>query len=398
MRPKMRVNPAARRKSSIPVAKPLMIRLITMSMRTHTHFPAETPFQNGPAESPQAIPKNRLCNSLSLFNSSIGPLWTQRPPSRITNRSPTARAMEKFCSTNKMVVRSLISRIPSTILPTMMGESPLLGSSISRRDRFWTKARAIDSICFCPPLKSPLFRRQYIFKSEKSPRIHASRSAAGGSSFPMANFRFSSTVRSPKRPTSSGTYPIPFRAITWVGRNWIASPSNRTAPRTTGESPMIDRSVVLFPAPFLPRSTVTSPRGTPKETPCRMWCRPITVWRSLNSRSMNNPSQVDRLHPFVPHDLLRRSLRQKTSAGQHQHPVRKVENQVHLVFDQEKGPFPSLLQKAEQLQDGRHLFPGHAGGRLIQQKQLRLQGEEHGDFQLALLPVGQIFGRQILLG
>ena len=43
-------------------------------------------------------------------------------------------------------------------------------------------------------------------------------------------------------------------------------PLKRMVPARGGVSPMIDRSVVVLPAPFRPRSTVISPAGTAKET------------------------------------------------------------------------------------------------------------------------------------
>ena len=51
-------------------------------------------------------------------------------------------------------------------------------------------------------------------------------------------------------------------------------PLKRTAPARGGVSPMIERSVVVLPAPLRPRSTVISPAGTVKETSRSTWLLP----------------------------------------------------------------------------------------------------------------------------
>jgi hypothetical protein len=50
----------------------------------------------------------------------------------------------------------------------------------------------------------------------------------------------------------------------------MSRPSNVTRPALGFHRPMMVRSVVVLPAPFLPSSTVMAPRGTAKSTPCRM--------------------------------------------------------------------------------------------------------------------------------
>ena len=65
-------------------------------------------------------------------------------------------------------------------------------------------ARAIASICFCPPESAPAASDQNFSKAGNRPNTHFSRS---GSISPSraASTRFSRTVRSEKMPMFSGT-------------------------------------------------------------------------------------------------------------------------------------------------------------------------------------------------
>ena len=60
------------------------------------------------------------------------------------------------------------------------GARPLVGSSISSSSRGSTIARAIDSICFCPPDSEPARDSQNFFSAGKKPKIQASRASSSG--------------------------------------------------------------------------------------------------------------------------------------------------------------------------------------------------------------------------
>ena len=78
--------------------------------------------------------------------------------------------------------------------------------------------------------------------------------------------RFSSTVRSPKMPRSSGTRAMPFSTISWGGRAAISSPLIRMLhPGRAGASPAMLRISVLLPAPFAPSMTTISSAPTVTE-------------------------------------------------------------------------------------------------------------------------------------
>ncbi len=84
------------------------------------------------------------------------------------------------------------------------GARPLVGSSISKRRRGSTMARAIDSICFWPPDSVPARDSQNFFKAGKKPKIHSTRPESSARSR-AASTRFSLTLRSEKTAIVSGT-------------------------------------------------------------------------------------------------------------------------------------------------------------------------------------------------
>ena len=69
-------------------------------------------------------------------------------------------------------------------------------------------------------------------------------------------------------------YATPRRATSYGGMPAISFPRSRIDPRFGGESPMIERRVVVFPTPFLPSRATTSPSPTERETSWRMWLVP----------------------------------------------------------------------------------------------------------------------------
>jgi hypothetical protein len=84
------------------------------------------------------------------------------------------------------------------------GLLPLVGSSVRNSLRGSMTARAIESICFCPPDRNPAGSDQNVLSAGNSPNTHRSR-AASMSPARAASSRFSRTVRSAKIPMFSGT-------------------------------------------------------------------------------------------------------------------------------------------------------------------------------------------------
>ena len=85
----------------------------------------------------------------------------------------------------------------------MAGARPLVGSSISSSARGSTMARAIDSICFCPPESAPARDSQNFLSAGKKPKIQARRPSSSGPSRAPST-RFSFTERSEKIAIVSG--------------------------------------------------------------------------------------------------------------------------------------------------------------------------------------------------
>ncbi len=91
---------------------------------------------------------------------------------------------------------------------------------------------------------------------------------------PRGSLRFSSTVSEGNTARSSGTYPSPRVAI-WCGLWWVMGvPLWTMVPSLMGTSPMMALRVVVFPAPFRPRSAATCPSGISNERPLRAWLSP----------------------------------------------------------------------------------------------------------------------------
>ena len=67
-----------------------------------------------------------------------------------------------------------------------------------------------------------------------------------------------------------------------------------------------------------------------------------------------------------------------------------MEDHPHVVLDQHDRQLLLLVQPADQLGDVVGFLVAHAGGRLVEQQQARLQGQRHHDLGRALIAVGQL--------
>ena len=76
--------------------------------------------------------------------------------------------------------------------------------------------------------------------------------------------------------------------------------------------------------------------------------------------------------------------------GHHGHPVGDGEHEIHVVLDQQH-----RMLARQALEQGGHalrFLRAHAGQRLVEQQDLGVAGERHGDLELALLAVRQRAG------
>jgi hypothetical protein len=79
--------------------------------------------------------------------------------------------------------------------------------------------------------------------------------------------RLRDAVNVGKTRRSSGTHPMPRRAMRWVGQRVTSLPCHSTVPARAGVRPRMLRNVVVLPAPLGPRSATISPASTRSETP-----------------------------------------------------------------------------------------------------------------------------------
>src|SRR6266496_328866 len=229
------------------------------------------------------------------------------------------------------------------------------------------------------------------------------RSRLRASSWCIATRRFSSTVSVAKIPCPSGTKPTPSRATSYGGIRSMALPSKRMEPRAGCRRPMMLRIVVVLPAPFRPRSTVTASRFTPSDTPWRMWCWPMYVWMSSTSRTVSlmlvaATAKVGRLDLRVPADGVGRVVGDEPAVLQHGDGIGERHDHVDLVLDQEHRPVPPAANGLDQCDDGRHFLERHPRRRLVEQEHLGVERQENAHLELALLAVGQLARGRTPLG
>ena len=129
------------------------------------------------------------------------------------------------------------------------------------------------TICISPPERFSHSRSIRCSSAEKIPNI-SSRDQDRKRVRLRAMERFRATVSVGKMRRSSGTQPIPSRAISWVARAVMSPPSNRMIPRRAGVRPRIDRRVVVLPAPLGPSNATTSPCAMLRDTPNSAWVSP----------------------------------------------------------------------------------------------------------------------------
>src|SRR5262245_53381133 len=284
---------------------------------------------------------------------------------------------------------SFSRRIVAPICCTITGASPSVGSSSSKSLAPVRKMRALASICCSPPESFVPWLRSRSLKLGNSPTIRSTGkppgATVGGSS------RFSCTLRLAKMPRSSGQNAIPSRAIALDGRSISSWPPNTTEPVLRATIPMTDLSVVVLPAPLRPSSVTTSPERTSRSTPWRMCDSSYHAFRFRTVRSGVAPalamvapatrataSGMARSHVGlddvgVSRDLRVVALRQDLAAGEHGDDVGQVLDHAQVVLDHQHRAMNRHL--LDQCCDALHVLVAHAGGGLVEQHHLGVEGE-----------------------
>src|ERR1700687_2174878 len=109
------------------------------------------------------------------------------------------------------------------------------------------------------------------------------------------------------------------QAMAEGGKPPIDRPSRRMLPLLGASTPMLDRSVVVLPAPLRPSSATTSPCSIRSESPNKTWEAPYSVLiRSTSSRLMGvQPSEIGVMDRLVAPDFIGRAVRQKPALVKH---------------------------------------------------------------------------------
>ena len=102
---------------------------------------------------------------------------------------------------------------------------------------------------------------------------------------------------------------------------------------------------------------------------------------------MRRHAEIGFLHDGRRDDGGRLAVGDERAVVQDDDAVGERAHHVHLVLDEEDGPVAAGLQVVDQLEHRRHLVDAHAGGRLVEHEDLRLERDEQRHFELALVPV-----------
>src|SRR5215218_3502627 len=290
------------------------------------------------------------------------------------------------------------------------GESPIEGSSsISSFGRLII-ARPIASICCSPPENVPAGWERLSRKISKRLKTRSRSCATPPLSLraKAPSIRFSSTVNRGKIRRPSGECAKPRVSTSCAGVLSIRSPSNQISPDSGLIRPEMVRSVVVLPAPLVPRSVTTWPWSTLKLIPLTAMTRPYATFRSLTSSIvvtlllerlelggvLRSCADVSLDDPWVGLDLGWRAFDQGSALNQTQHAVAEVEDEPHVVLD-DNNRKTKIANLEDQVLGLPSLLGIHARCRLVQQQQLGIGTESASNFESPLVAVGQI-PRQVI--
>ena len=156
-------------------------------------------------------------------------------------------------------------------------------------------------------------------------------------------------------------------------------------------------SVVDLPAPFEPMRVTISPSSTVKLTPAGRGCRRSRCGRPrARAGPRAPPSRV--AAPRPRYASMTRGLagprracpRRALAVVEDGDPVADAHDDPHVVLDEQDGQAELGSQPADEVGQVARLLGVHAGGRLVEQQELRTRGQRSRDLQPALVAVGQV--------
>ena len=179
------------------------------------------------------------------------------------------------------------------------------------------------------------------------------------------------------------------------------------APCDAAHRPMIVRSVVVLPAPLRPSSIVTAPAGTSRSTPCRMWYAPMCVCTPASDSSGGGARSRARLSasgamPRYACCTIGEAITAVGSPSATSWPLcsttmRSASSRTtSILCSTSRMVFVgSRLEAPDQVEDHRHVGDAHAGGRLVEHVDARLERHQHRHLELALVAVRQAARRRV---
>src|SRR5712691_6569952 len=170
-------------------------------------------------------------------------------------------------------------------------------------------------------------------------------------------------------------------------------PCTRTSPAAGWTTPITAWRVEDLPAPFGPTRPTISPAPTSRSSP-RTAGTPAYSTSSVSRTSAGSdiaaaPAEVRIRDVDVPPDLVRRALRKRSPLVEHLDAVADLQDQRHVVVDEEHACAVLVADGAHDCREVGHLGLGEAGRGLVQQDEARLGRERTGDAELALVAVRQ---------
>src|SRR5215831_4727643 len=240
---------------------------------------------------------------------------------------------------------------------TTIGASPSEGSSRQMRCGSDMIARPSASICCSPPDSVPAF---WLRRSRSRGNMSRTLSMRPRTFAPSLRYlkapssRFSRTVRNGNTRRPSGTREIPGMVRAYDGRRVMSCP----------------------------RKWMEPARGRRRSRH-----KPVEVPRLQGARSRHRP-EISCNHARIGLDLGGRALEKMLAVIHDQHPIRDLHHQIHVVLDNDDG-HAALAEKTNAVKQPLHFRRVEAGSGLVEHEQTGRGSECAGEFEHALLAIGQ---------
>ena len=219
-----------------------------------------------------------------VFSSSGVPSATLRPPSITATRSASWSASSRYWVVSRTVQPSATRpRIVSHISPRVRGSRPVVGSSRKISGGLVIRLTARSRRRRIPPENCAIGLSAASSRPNcSSSRLPVARAAAERRPWSRPNSHmFSAAVRSSSTDAYWPVTPSSWR--TRCGSRATSTPNTRACPASIGSIVASIFSVVVFPAPFGPRTPKISPWRTSRSTPSTARSRPKVLTRPTAS-------------------------------------------------------------------------------------------------------------------